>query len=149
MNELLRSSSRIGSRALAYMNGQGGRVPFGNDTPSGSVYANPSGFNGYLELRAMEAAGLTPREVLRAATVEDAPLFRIDGRVGTIDVGKSADLPGGGPARLNGGLRCDPHSDSARACSSARRTQGRAGRALTVASPTIPIDRFSCEKVLI
>lgn len=91
-NELLRSASALGTRALAYLSAQGGRILFGSDTPSGSIYTNPPGFNGYLELRAMEAAGLTPRQVLTAGTLENARLFGLDGQLGTVEVGKSADL---------------------------------------------------------
>lgn len=92
MHEILRAASALGARALAYVSARGGRVLFGSDTPSGSVYTNPPGFNGHLEMRAMEAAGLTPRQVLLAATLENARLFGLDGQVGTIEVGKSADL---------------------------------------------------------
>ena len=92
MLELLRSASALGRRALAYTARSGGRIVFGSDTPSGSVYANPPGYNGYLELRAMEAAGLTPRQVLAAATVENARLFGMAQQSGTIEVGKIADL---------------------------------------------------------
>jgi hypothetical protein len=92
MYEILRSASELGTRALTYMTRRGGRVVFGSDTPAGSVYTNPPGFNGYLELRAMEAAGLTPRQVLAAATLENARLFGVDAQIGTIEVGKVADL---------------------------------------------------------
>jgi len=92
MDELLRSASALGARAVAYVSRRGGRIVFGSDTPAGSVYTNLPGFNGYLELRVMEAAGLTARQVLAAATIENARLFGVDARVGTIEVGKSADL---------------------------------------------------------
>jgi imidazolonepropionase-like amidohydrolase len=74
------------------MSAQGGLILFGSDTPSGSVYANPPGFNGYLELRAMEAAGLTPKQILSASTINNARLVGLAEQVGTIEIGKSADL---------------------------------------------------------
>jgi imidazolonepropionase-like amidohydrolase len=92
MHELLRSASGLGTRALAYVSRRGGRIVFGSDTPAGSVYTNPPGYNGYLELRAMQAGGLTPRQVLAAATLENARLFGVDAQMGTIEVGKAADL---------------------------------------------------------
>lgn len=92
MNELLRSSSALGHRALAYMKRREGRILVGSDTPSGSVYANPPGYNGFLEMRAMEAAGLSPRDVLAAATLQNARLFGLQGTRGTVEVGKDADL---------------------------------------------------------
>jgi imidazolonepropionase-like amidohydrolase len=92
MEPILRAASALGARALSYLNARGGRVLFGSDTPSGSVYTNPPGLNGHLEMRAMEAAGLAPRQVFVAATLENARLFGLDGQIGTIEVGKSADL---------------------------------------------------------
>ncbi len=91
MHEVLLSASRLGTHSLATASGRGGRILFGSDTPSGSVYTNPPGLNGYLELRAMEAAGLTPRQVLVSATLENARLFDPDA-LGTVEVGKVADL---------------------------------------------------------
>ncbi len=91
-HQLLRSASALGARALAYMSNRGGRIVFGSDTPAGSVHTNPPGFNGYLELLAMEAAGLSPRQVLTAATIENARLFGLDQQIGTVEAGKSADL---------------------------------------------------------
>jgi imidazolonepropionase-like amidohydrolase len=70
----------------------GGRIVFGSDTPSGPTYANPPGYNGYLELRALEAAGLSPRQLLSAATVENARLFGLTADYGTIEHGKVASL---------------------------------------------------------
>lgn len=90
--ETLEAASRLGARALAYSSARGARVHFGSDSPSGSAYTNPPGLNGHLELRAMEAAGLSPREVLMAATLANARLFRLGREVGTVEVGKVADL---------------------------------------------------------
>lgn len=89
---ILRSASALGVQSLAYVSKQGGRVVFGSDTPSGGGYGNPPGLNGYLELREMEAAGLSPAQVLTAATLENARLFGIDGEVGTIAIGRRADV---------------------------------------------------------
>jgi len=77
---------------LAYVVAHGGKVLFGSDTPSSPTYANPPGYNGYLELREMEAAGMTPRQILAAATIEDARFFHLEDRYGTIQPGKVASL---------------------------------------------------------
>lgn len=77
--------------ATVYIAAQGGRVIFGSDTPSGLIYGNPPGYNGYLELREMEAAGLSPRPILTAATIENAQLLRL-ADYGTIEPGKIASL---------------------------------------------------------
>ncbi len=75
-----------------YVAAHGGRIVFGSDTPSSPIYTNPPGYNGYLELRAMERVGMSPRAILRAATIEGARLLKVDREQGTITPGKSADL---------------------------------------------------------
>ena len=65
---------------------------FGSDTPSAPTYANPPGYNGYLEMLALEKAGITPRQILVAATSANAELFGIAADYGTIQPGKRAQL---------------------------------------------------------
>lgn len=51
--------------------------------------------NGYAYFREMELlhqAGLTPMEVIKAATTENARFFRVDERLGSIEKGKLADI---------------------------------------------------------
>ncbi len=84
----MRQRPRLSSQ---YVAGQGGRVAFGSDTPSAPIYTNPPGYNGYLELREMEEAGLTPRQILASATVENARLFKLED-YGTIEPKKIASL---------------------------------------------------------
>jgi hypothetical protein len=79
-------------QALAYVAAHGGRILFGSDTPSAPTYADPPGYNGYLELREMEAVGIPPRQILAAATLENARFFRLEDRYGTIEPGKIASL---------------------------------------------------------
>ena len=81
-----------GQRAAVYFARQGGRILFGSDTPSAPTYANPPGYNGYLELRTLEAAGLSPRQLLAAATSENAGRFGLSADYGTIERGKIASL---------------------------------------------------------
>lgn len=81
-----------GARAAMGFARAGGRLVFGSDTPSAPTYANPPGYNGYLELRELEAAGISPRQLLTAATVENARLFGLVGEYGTIEPGKVASL---------------------------------------------------------
>jgi hypothetical protein len=77
---------------VTYMAERGARFVFGSDTPSDQIYTNPPGLNGYLEMRELEAAGASPRQILAAATVENARLFRMEDRYGTVAPGKVADL---------------------------------------------------------
>ncbi len=81
-----------GQRAAVHFARQGGRILFGSDTPSAPTYANPPGYNGYLELRTLEAAGLSPQQLLAAATSENARLFGLAADYGTIERGKIASL---------------------------------------------------------
>ena len=78
-------------RAAAYFSQSGGRILFGSDTPSAPTYANPPGYNGFLELRALESAGLSPKQLLSAATIDNARFFGLTD-YGTIEPGKIASL---------------------------------------------------------
>ncbi|MCY4488124.1 MAG: amidohydrolase family protein [Deltaproteobacteria bacterium] len=78
--------------ALSYLASNGGRLSFGSDTPSSPTYANPPGLNGRQEMRRWLAAGVTPAQLFRAATIVNAEIFGLRDVVGTVEVGKRADL---------------------------------------------------------
>jgi imidazolonepropionase-like amidohydrolase len=80
-----------GQRAAAYFARAGGRILFGSDTPSAPTYANPPGYNGYLELRELESAGISARRLFAAATIENARFFGLED-YGTLEPGKIASL---------------------------------------------------------
>jgi imidazolonepropionase-like amidohydrolase len=67
-------------------------IPFlaGTDTPPG-VYIFP-GFSLHEELQRFVAAGFTPLEALQTATLNPAKFLGMDDRLGTIEMGKFADL---------------------------------------------------------
>jgi hypothetical protein len=67
----------------------GGRVTVGSD--SGYIY-NLYGFGYVQELELLREAGFSPLEVIHAATQEGARLLGHDDQVGTIRVGRKADL---------------------------------------------------------
>jgi len=67
-------------------------ILFATDTPSSPTYGNLPGLNGYLEMQHLAEAGLSPAQVLRAATIHNARAFGMLERVGTIEPGKRADL---------------------------------------------------------
>ncbi|HKE14498.1 MAG TPA: amidohydrolase family protein [Kofleriaceae bacterium] len=71
---------------------RGGRLLFGSDTPSAPTYANPPGYNGYLEMRELERAGISPARILAAATRDAAVFFGIAADFGTVQPGKRASL---------------------------------------------------------
>lgn len=80
------------TNATAYLKSHGGRLLFGTDTPSGPIYANPPGLNGWLEMHRLVAAGETPEQIFRSATLSNAQALKLDQDIGTVQVGKRANL---------------------------------------------------------
>ena len=68
---------------------RGGRVTLGSD--SGYIY-NLYGFGYIQEMENMREAGFHPLEVIRSATIMGAEALGADDQIGTIQVGKMADL---------------------------------------------------------
>lgn len=79
-------------QVIAYLAERDANILFATDTPSSPTYGNLPGLNGYLEMGHMVDAGMTPAQVFRAATLNNARAFGIDGEVGTIEAGKRANL---------------------------------------------------------
>ena len=70
-------------------------VPIAMGTDSGGWPHMPNMFHGVTALREMELmaeAGMMPVDVLRSATVTPARMMGIEDLVGTVEVGKRADL---------------------------------------------------------
>jgi hypothetical protein len=82
----------MSNATVAYLAERDARFLFGSDTPSSPTYGNPPGLNGYLELQNLAAAGVSPRQLLVAATIANAEAFKLDDRYGTVEVGKVANL---------------------------------------------------------
>lgn len=68
------------------------KLLFGTDTPSNEGLGNPPGLNGRLELARWFEAGVPLSSILRAATLDNAVAFGLSADLGTIEVGKRADL---------------------------------------------------------
>ena len=71
----------------------GNRIVLGTDSGAWPVF--PSCFHGYRTIREMEimaAAGMQPMAVLQAATRLPAEMIDLAGEIGTVEVGKRADL---------------------------------------------------------
>jgi imidazolonepropionase-like amidohydrolase len=77
---------------LAYLAAKDANFLFATDTPSGPTYGNLPGLNGYLEMQQLREAGLSLRQIFRAATINNGREFKIDSQVGTIEPGKAANL---------------------------------------------------------
>jgi imidazolonepropionase-like amidohydrolase len=78
--------------ATHYMALHGARFLFGTDTPSSPTYANQPGLNGWREMQHMVAAGMTLPQIFRAATQTNAEVLGLSREVGTVEVGKRANL---------------------------------------------------------
>ena len=92
IRRILERTKEGGATAIRAFASSGGRLLFGSDTPSGPVYANPPGYNGYLELLELERAGIPPRQLLAAATLANATFFGLAADYGTIEPGKRSSL---------------------------------------------------------
>jgi imidazolonepropionase-like amidohydrolase len=77
----------VQARSLAKLAAAGVRIAFGTDAGVGAPY----GYSAHAELADMVAAGMTPAEVIVAATRTSAEVLRLD-QLGTIAPGKSADF---------------------------------------------------------
>ncbi len=65
---------------------------FGTDSPASNAHTNPPGYNGYLEMKEWENAGISLERILRAATIDNAMAFNLDRSFGSVAKGKIANL---------------------------------------------------------
>lgn len=65
---------------------------FGSDTPSATTYSNPPGLNGRLEMNNWIAGGVTEEKLFRALTIDNATIMKLEDEIGTVEVGKTANL---------------------------------------------------------
>jgi imidazolonepropionase-like amidohydrolase len=92
VNELYSSNFGKLERATRYLADHDGRLLFGTDTPCAPLYSNPPGLNGWWEIQSLAAAGVTPAQIFRAATLANAQALGLDQKIGTVEVGKRANL---------------------------------------------------------
>lgn len=77
---------------VAYLAGKDANFLFGTDTPSSPTYGNLPGLNGFLEMKHLQQAGVSLKQIFRAATINNAREFKLDSQIGTIEPGKIANL---------------------------------------------------------
>jgi imidazolonepropionase-like amidohydrolase len=92
VNEIYAASFGKLGRATRYLAEHGGRLLFGTDTPCAPLYSNPPGLNGWWEIQSLAAAGVTPAQISRAATLANAQALGLNDQIGTVQVGKRANL---------------------------------------------------------
>jgi hypothetical protein len=83
---------RRGAESTRYLAQKGALFLFGSDTPSGPTPGNLPGLNGYTEMQRLVAAKMSLRQLLEAATINNAKAFGLADRIGTIETGKRANL---------------------------------------------------------
>lgn len=69
-----------------------GEAVFGSDTPSGPIYTQFPGLNGWREMQLWVEAGATSEQLFNALTIGNARVLSLEEVLGTVDVGKRADL---------------------------------------------------------
>ncbi|MEN0653896.1 MULTISPECIES: amidohydrolase family protein [Hyphobacterium] len=78
---------------IARFAAQGGQLSFGTDTAVGGLgWGSPPGLAGYWEMLDWQAAGLSGRDIVRAATIGNAELLGVDADLGRIAPGYQANL---------------------------------------------------------
>ena len=65
---------------------------FATDTIVGQSYANAPGLSGYIDMKAWHKAGVSLEKILQAATINNAKAFNLEDTLGSIEVGKKANL---------------------------------------------------------
>jgi hypothetical protein len=78
--------------ATGYLASHKARLLFGTDTPSAPTYANPPGLNAWMEMHNLVDAGVTPAQIFEMATQSNARALKLDQEIGTVQVGKRANL---------------------------------------------------------
>ena len=79
-------------QVVAYLASKDANFLFGTDTPSAPTYGNLPGLNGFLEMKQLQQAGMSLKQIFRAATINNAREFKLDSQIGTIEPGKVANL---------------------------------------------------------
>ncbi len=69
---------------------KGGKITLGTDHPSVGEYI--PGFSSHREMEALNSVGIPAAEVLKIATINGANAMRLGNKLGSIDVGKLADM---------------------------------------------------------
>lgn len=81
-----------GQKTLNYIAKLNGHLLFGTDTPSAPIHTNLPGYNGFLEMLNWSKAGVTNKQILMAATINNAKFLKLENKIGSIAPNKTANL---------------------------------------------------------
>jgi len=81
-----------GQHVMKYLHEAGRDILLGSDSPGSPTFVNQPGLNSYLEMKMLAEAGLPLHDVLAAATLNNARMFKMDQDYGSVEVGKVANL---------------------------------------------------------
>lgn len=81
-----------GEKVVRYLKDKRLPMVLASDTPSAPLYVSQPGYSTYKELQHLFKAGLNYKEVLAAATINNAKAFGLDDKFGTVEPGKVANL---------------------------------------------------------
>jgi len=90
--QALKRALEQGKRNLKLLSDAGVRIAMGTDTGSANDPGRWQGFFEHVEMEMMVEAGMTPMQVIRAATSSAAIVLGLDDELGSIQPGKRADL---------------------------------------------------------
>ena len=76
-------------QVVGYLAARNANFPFGTDARSAPTYGNLPGLNGYLEMQQLHDAGLSLKQIFKAATIDNPREFKLDSQVGSIDRARS------------------------------------------------------------
>jgi imidazolonepropionase-like amidohydrolase len=88
----LQGTIRRAAEVTRFLAERDAHLLFGSDTPSAQLHTNPAGLNGRLEMDNWIAAGVSEAKLLRAMTIDNARILRLDDEIGTVEPGKKANL---------------------------------------------------------
>lgn len=89
---LIKGPIGLGERSLLYLNRIGHSLLLASDHPATPGHANHPGLSSYQELVHMAALGIPLARIFEAATINNARMFGLDDRYGSIETGKTANL---------------------------------------------------------
>lgn len=92
MFQLFTKYYRHNTQVLKVLADYDANLLFATDTIIGQSYANAPGLSGYIDMKAWYKAGVSLEKILQAATISNARAFNLEDTVGSIAIGKKANL---------------------------------------------------------